>query len=148
MAILDISVAMRELLLKNNEIGALATGGIVSDRLPQLKQVPLIAYWIESEFAYDALDGPLGMDQPIFRIECYADDRITSSALRLLVRNHIGGYKGVITARVGTNVYSTFIKGVAQERGMVGGTDRVQIGTDQYRYIARQNFRVSYDSIE
>ena len=79
------------------------------------------------------------MDQPIFRIECYAQQRREATELRLLLRDHIGGFAGVVS--------DVFIKGIAQERGQAQRVDRVRRGTDEYQFVAAQDFRVSYNSI-
>ena len=131
--------AIRTILLADQVVSGAVKGRIVTDRYPQDSQTPSIVLWVESERALDALDGPLGMDQPKLRVACYAKTRSAASSLRQQVRRVLGGFIGV---RDGY-----YIKGIAQieQRGESYETDRVLLGTDEYRYVSVQDFRVSYD---
>lgn len=137
----DIHVALRALILQNTTISAAVGTRIYNDKIPQEDlaemQVPLIAFWVSSETALDAIDGPLGMDQPTFTIQAYDKTRPNASALRKLIRLHIGGFAGVVA--------DVFIKGVAQRGGATDITDRAKKGSDEPRFQASQNYRVSYD---
>ena len=137
-AVIDISQGIVELLKQSTQIVSLCGERISADQIPQTDQTPSLLVWAPRENALDAIDGPLGMDQPTVRVECYADRRQAANSLRLLVRDHIGGYKGVV-ARI-------FIKGIAQQSGQVHSADRVRLGTDQYRFRCYQDFLVTYDS--
>ena len=138
MAVIDISQGIVELLKQSAAIVAKCQDRITADQLPQTDQTPAILVWVNRENALDYIDGPLGMDQPTVRVECYDIRRQDANSLRLLVRDHIGGYKGVI-ARI-------FIKGIAQQTGQVHSADRVRLGSDQYRFRCYQDFLVTYDS--
>lgn len=111
----------------------------MADALAQRDPVPAVVLWVKSERALDTLTGPLGMDQPTIQIDCYDNNRSGASDLRLKVRDHIGGFAGVVAG--------VFIKGIAQDRGTVERVDRVRSGSDQYRFVAYQEFRVSYNSV-
>lgn len=132
--------AIRQILVDNSEVYALAGDRIIADRLPQGYPTPAILLWVNSERALDHLGGPLGMDQPLVRVACYAQSRIVATQVRLAVRKALGGYYGISR--------SLLIKGIAQEtsRGEVQTTDRVTGGTDQYRFVSVQDFRVTYDT--
>lgn len=137
----DIHVALRALILQNTTISAMVGTRVYNDQIPQENlaalQTPLIAYWVSSETALDAIDGPLGMDQPAFTIQAYDKTRAGASALRKLIRLQIGGFHGTVA--------EVFIKGVAQLGGATDATDRLKKGTDEPRFLASQDFRVTYD---
>lgn len=134
-----IVLAVRSLLLADSAISTVVAERVYIDRNPQTDQAPFIALWNESERALDALDGPLGMDQPLVRVASYAKTRSGAMSLRMDVRRVLGGFNGVVSGY--------YIKGVAQEprRGEFHATDRVRVGTDQYRFVSVQDFRVTYD---
>ena len=135
-----IATALRTLLLNDSAVAGLVGERIIVDRYPQANEVtPAIVLWVEDEKALDALDGPLGMDQPRVRIACYAKTRTGASSLRLEVRRTLGGYSGVVGGY--------YIKGIAQimQRGEQYLTDRPLAGSDESRYVSTQDFRVSYD---
>ena len=137
---IDVTAAMVALLKSDAEISALVGDRVISDVLPQGFAMPAVVLWINSGRAHDALSGgALGMDQPVFRIECYGRSRVDAADLRLKIRNFITGYFGTIS--------DVFIQGIAQENGTRDRTDRVRTGTDEYRFAAYQDFRVSYRSI-
>ena len=138
----DITAALIALLKTSTDVTDIAGQRIVSDQLPQSFPTPAIVLWANSELAFDAIDGPLGMDQPTFRVHCYAKSRVDSAKLRLIVRDFIGGFSGLITLSDG----DVFIKGIAQRTGQTQFTQRVRSGTDQYRFVASQDYRVTYDS--
>lgn len=133
----DIIQAVKTILEAEAEITALVSTRIHPDHLPQGTIMPAIALWVISENALDQLTGPLGMDQPVVRAECYSTTRLGANTLRLLVREHLAGYSGTAA--------TLWIKGVAQERGHQARTDRVSAATDQYRYVSVQDFRITYD---
>ena len=135
---IDITIAMVNLISQNSDITDRVGSRIYSDHPPENATEPYIVLWVHRENAIDALDGPLGMDQPSMRIECCDKKRIGASSLRLLVRDHIAGFAGLVDA--------VHIKGIAQADGQEHITERVKIGTDQYRFVARQDYRISYDS--
>ena len=134
-----IAQSIRTILLADQIVSGAVKGRVIVDRLPQPSDTPSIVLWVENERALDALDGPLGMDQPTIRVACYAKTRTGASSIRQQVRRTLGGFYGVIDGY--------FIKGVAQveQRGESYETDRVLLGTDQYRFVSVQDFRVSYD---
>lgn len=134
----DITKALISLIRQNADIETITSGNVISDQLPQGFTVPAIVLWINSGRAHDTLAaGELGLEQPTFRLECYARRRIDAAALRMRVRNHIDGFAGVVE--------TVFIKGIAQESGQRQRTDRVRTGSDEYRFVSGQDFRVTYD---
>ena len=135
-----IELAIRKILLDDTAVAELSGGRVIVDRLPQGDETPAVVLWVESERALDALDGPLGMDQPKLRVVCYSQTRVGASNLRMAVRTVLAGFSGV--------VIGLYIKGLHQEpaRGQQMGTDRQRTGTDAYRYLTTQDFRVSYDA--
>ena len=135
----DILTAVVGILEAQSEITDLVAGRTHADRLPQGTIMPAIALWVVNETAHDYLAGPMGLDQPVVRIECYATRRLGANTLRRLVREHLAGYSGTSD--------SLYIKGVAQERGQSQRTDRVGSGEDEYRYVSSQDFRVTYDEV-
>ena len=134
-----IAQAIRAILLADQTLSGMVSGRVIVDRYPQQSSTPAIVLWVESERALDALDGPLGMDQPSVRVACYARTRTGATSLRQEARRVLGGYIGVIDG--------VYIKGISQieQRGESYETDRALLGTDEYRFVSVQDFRVSYD---
>jgi hypothetical protein len=134
-----ISQALRTLLLSDPRLTGILGQRVIIDRYPQPNETPCVVMWVEGEIALDAIDGPLGMDQPKMRVRCYAKTRTGATALRLEVRRILGGFYGVVDG--------VFIKGIAQvePRGERYDYDRERRGTDENRFYSEQDFRVTYD---
>jgi hypothetical protein len=138
----SIVESLRTILINDPDVAELVGTRIMADHLPQSYPTPAIVFWIRREQSLDAIDGCLGMDQPTFRVACYSNSRLESDRLRQAVRGAFCGFTGVVGG--------LYIKGIAQElwRGRDHTSDRVSSGTDQYRFITAQDFRITYDVAE
>ena len=137
----DLTTAFSKLLLSDTAITDLVGSAVFADQLPQgVKSKYAIVFNTITESANDHLSGPLGFDLATVQVDCYSKTRSDANQLRLTVRGVVAGYAGTMDA--------TYIKGISQSTGYATTTDRVLAGTDQYRFVATQDFLVSYCSMD
>ena len=133
----DISLAIKALLLRNATIAQQAT--VVVNRLPQGITGNAICLWVVGETPFNHLGGALGMDQARIQLDAYAEKPADSAELSWYVWRTLDGFAGVIDG--------VFIKGASRQTGVRQLTDRVLVGTDQYRFVSTQDFRFTYESL-
>jgi len=134
----DISLAVRALLLRNATIAQQAT--VVVNRLPQDITGSAICLWVVGETPFNPLGGAVGMDQARIQLDSYAEKPADAASLSWYTWKTLDGFHGVVDG--------VFIKGASRQTGVRQLTDRVLVGTDQYRFVATQDFRFTYDSLE
>lgn len=132
----DVVVALRTLVLQDTTIADKVGTQVYTDQLPQGKIPPSIVLFIESEIGRDAMDGPLGFDSATIRCECYGQTRPDADETRRWVRDHVGGYFGVVDG--------VFIQSVSQRTGQRHETVRRRAGSDVYQWVSRQDFLIGY----
>ncbi len=134
---LDISLAVKARILQNPVIAQQAT--VVVNRLPQGIVGNAIVLWVIGETPFNDLIGSIGIDQARLQIDSYAEKPADAAKLASTLWQHLDGFSGVVAG--------VFIKSSSRVTGVRQLTDRVKVGTDQYRFIATQDFRFTYDSL-
>ena len=135
----DIGIAVRSLLLSDNEIAGMVVNRISADRMYQGSEVPAVAFYVISTIAEDCLSGAVGIDMARIQFECYAETRKEAGNLANLIRLKVAGFRGVQDGVV--------IKGVEQSSGQGYGLDRSEVGGDNGRPFVRQDFTFSFNSL-
>ena len=135
----DVSLAVNALLRADADLTALVGTSIYFDRLPQTASGNALALWVITETAHMNLARAQGLDQASVQVDAYGLSRSDANAIASAAWKALDGFQGV-SAEV-------HVLGVSRNTGIRYTTDRVQLGTDQYRFIASQELLISYDSI-
>lgn len=133
--------ALRTYLISKAAVTAIVGAGdaarIYPDVLPQGATLPAIAYEVISQDSEEHLEGISGLAHSRVRVECYAATRMAADALAELVRlAPLQGYRGLM----GT----LFANGVSLEGGPRFGREQPTAGSDVWRYMTRQDYKISH----
>ena len=134
----DISLAVKALILQNPVIAQQAT--VVINRLPQGIEGASICLWIVGANAFNHLGGSTGLDQSRVQLDAYADEPAIAAKLSWLLWRTLDGFAGVVD--------EVHILGAMRLTAPRQLTDRVLVGTDQYRFVNTQDFRFTFNSLE
>ena len=136
----DVSLAIMRLLESKSEITALVGNKIYANRLPQNAETPSIVLWVVTETPHMHLEGAVGMDQALFQFDSNAKTQWQANELAWTIWTVLDGFQGISD--------SVEIKGVDRSSGLRYGTDRVEAGSDQYRFVTSQDLLITYCSKE
>ena len=137
---IDIAAGVLAILSADANLVVKVGNRINPDRIPQdFEGQDSIVYRIIQETANMSLEGANGLDQALFTIEAYSRRRINANEIAQLAWQACDNFHG--------EAGGVQIRGVDRTTGVTYGTDRPQAGTDQYRYIARQDLRFTYYSL-
>lgn len=134
----DISLAISKMLQAEAEIAAMIGQDVYIQRLPQNVNGSAIVLWTISEIPYLDMGGSIGMDRAIVQINAYSDTLQDAGKLSWLVWTKLDGKVGVFEG--------VQIVGLTRQTGVRQSADRVQFGTDQYRFLAAQDLVITYCS--
>lgn len=133
----DISLAVKALILQNPVIAQQAT--VVINRLPQGIEGASVCLWIVGANAFNSLSGSTGLDQARVQLDAYADEPGMAARLSWLLWQTLDGFAGVSDG--------VHILGAMRLTAPRQLTDRVLVGTDEYRFINTQDFRFTFNSL-
>ena len=136
----DITLAVKRLLLDNADISRRVNRNIFVNRMHQGAPPKSILLWVVTEIPFLGLDGAIGMDQATIQFDCYAKRQDEAREIAWYVWNVLDGYQGVSE--------QVHILGATRASGIRDGSDRVRMGTDQYRFNANQDMRFTYRSCQ
>ena len=135
----DIAEAFDSLIRGSTDITDIIGTRLYNDHLPQTNRGDAIAYRIISELPHMSLLGATGIDQPVFQVDAYSNNRSTANRLASLVWYVTDAIQGVVAG--------IEIRGVTRIGGLRYLTDRAQKATDQSRFITQQDLMFTYLSI-
>lgn len=133
----DVADEVRTLLLADATISGLVGTRVNTDFLPQGSAMPAIVLYTVSEVSHEMLGGIVGLDRARVSIHCFAESRGAANTLWDAVRLQLACYRGTPE--------SLYIKAINQALGHEDTVDRVEVGTDQYRFVTSQDFFVWYE---
>ena len=135
----DITLAVSNVLGADPDVSAI-TSQVFINRLPQNIDGPSVVLWVIAETPFNHLGGSLGMDQALIQLDSYGTSPGIANTLAWRVWLALDNISGVFAG--------VFVKGAMRRSGIRNASDRVLVGTDQYRFIASQDFRFTYCSRE
>ena len=133
----DITLAVKALILQNAVIAQQAT--IVINRLPQGIEGASVCLWIVGATAFNHLEGSTGLDQARVQLDAYADTPAVAAELSWRLWKTLDGFLGVVD---GVHILGSMRLTAPRQL-----SDRVLLGTSQYRFINTQDFRFTFNSL-
>ena len=141
MSNVDIGQAFQAILAADADIAAAAGSRVFSDALPQRASVPAVVFRVISEIAYNALEGPLGMDQARIEVTAYGRTRPEANALAWHIWDGIAAHDP-------QTVEGVRVVAIVRDTGMRYDIDQAEAASDKIRFLTQQDFLVSYLSCE
>ena len=133
----DITLAVKALILQNPVIAQQAT--VVINRLPQGVRGNSICLWVVGANAFNHLGGSTGLDQARVQLDAYGDEPAKAAELSWRLWRTLDGFQGVVD--------EVHILGSMRLTAPRQLTDRVLVGTDEYRFVNTQDFRFTFNSL-
>jgi len=134
----DISGTIRTRALASASVTNLVGTRMYSDTLPQTATMPAITYFVVDTIPNECLGGTIAnLSQARIQIDCFDDTRAGANKLADTVRLALEMNNHVTTD-------SQYILAITLDSGEQHTFDRPLEGSDKRRYIASQDFRVSY----
>lgn len=135
----DIGAAVIALLKSKTAITDIVGTSVFADHMPQAELSNGIVLFVISENPQMALDGATGLDQARIQLNAFSKTRAEANRIAWTIWTELNGFAG--------SVSNVQVKGVSRSSGVSYRTDRVQSGSDEYRFVATQDLLFSYCSL-
>lgn len=133
----DISATIRTMILADSTIAGLVGTRVTSDALPQTASMPAITYFVVDTVPQECLDAIANISTARIQVDCFADTRAAANKLADYVRLALELKNHTLTG-------TQYINAIHLDSGEQHLFDRPEEGSDKRRYIASQDFRVTY----
>lgn len=130
--------AIRQMLIGDPEVSAVVGDRVYPDWFKQDTQMPAICMWTISSKPFACMDGGLGIEASLVRVECLSRTRSEADSLWLKTnkaltrQNKKGLYGGVM------------VQSLTQSTGSYHMADRPYDGSDKWIYRTIQSFEIYY----
>lgn len=136
----DVGAQLRTYLIGITAVSDLIGTRCYPDGPPQGATLPCLAYTVVDTVNEEDLEGSAGLAHSRVQIDAYAATRKAANALANAVQfAPLQGFRG--------NMGTLRVAGVSLVAGPRYGRDEPVDGSDTWRYLASQDFRISHEDV-
>ena len=135
----DVTQAFYDRIVTSTVVMGIIGNRLYNDAPPETMTPPACIFWKITDRVFASLGGAIGMDQATFQVDAYGRTRTEADNLAWELWTYLDGFIGFQG--------NVLIKDISRgEGGVIHSFDPVSGGTDQRRFIASQDFVLTYDS--